>query len=481
MKNRFDVIIVGAGPVGLWVACEVKLAGIDVAVIERRAGPTAQSRALTIHGRSLELFALRGIADRLLKTGRPIPTGHYAVLDTRLDFSPFDTRFPYTLFIPQAVTEAKLEERAMELGVTVRRGVEVKAIGDRGDHVRIATEGEEFVAEYVVGADGARSIVRQQASIAYEGPEARNTMLLGDVVLDNPPSAPVVSVTNERGLVMLAPLGDGKHHRIVMVDPEQTHVPRTEPVTLDQLAKPAARIAGQDFAMRDPIWMSRFTDETHLASTYNKGRVLLAGDAAHIHAPMGGQGMNVGLQDAMNLGWKLAAVVKGEAPTVLLDTYTAERRPVGEALYANTLAQAGLVTRFDANTLALRATLNDLLTIPAVNRRLAGELSGFDVAYGSEAKEALFSSKLAEGVRIPDIDISVEEGSSTIYSLLREGNWLHVEFDAGSRADAPDWLSKERIRFVSARVVGHPAFTGLKALLVRPDGYVSSVLRGSEA
>ncbi|MBS7707859.1 FAD-dependent monooxygenase [Chelatococcus asaccharovorans] len=475
MKNRLDVIVVGAGPVGLWIGCELKLAGIDVAVIERRCEPTTQSRALTIHGRSLEVFALRGIADRLLATGRQIPTGHYAVLDTRLDFSPFDTRFPYTLFMPQAVTEAKLEEHALELGVDLRRSVSVQAVADKGDRIHVATDIGELIADYVVGADGARSIVREQASIAYEGHDARNTLMLGDVVLDAPPSAPVVSVTNEHGLVMVAPLGDGKHHRIVMVDPEQMHVPRTEPVTLDQLATPAARIAGQQFGPRDPIWMSRFTDETRLASTYNKGRILLAGDAAHIHAPMGGQGMNVGLQDAMNLGWKLAAVVKGEAPASLLDTYTAERRPVGEALYANTLAQIGLVTRFDPATLALRATLNDLLRIPAVNRRLAGELSGFDVAYGREATEALSAGRLAEGVRIPDIDVIVNETMSAIYSLLAEGNWLHIAFEAGAQAGAPDWLRCERIRSVTARPVDHAAFRGLRAVLVRPDGYVSSI------
>lgn len=474
MKNRFDVIVAGAGPVGLWIGCELKLAGIDVAVIERRSEPTAQSRALTIHGRSLEVFALRGIADRLLSTGRPIPTGHYAVLDTRLDFSPFDTRFPYTLFVPQAVTEAKLEEHALELGVDLRRGVSVQGVEDKGDQVHVATDTGELIADYVVGADGARSIVREQARIAYEGHDARNTLMLGDVVLGAPPAAPVVSVTNERGLVMMAPLGDGKHHRIVMVDPEQMHVPRSEPVTLDQLAKPVAHITGQEFEPRDPIWMSRFTDETRLAATYNKGRILLAGDAAHIHAPMGGQGMNTGLQDAMNLGWKLAAVVKGEAPATMLDSYTAERRPVGEALYANTLAQVGLVTRFDPATLALRATLNDLLGIPAVNRRLAGELSGFDVAYGSDAKAALSAGRLAEGVRIPDVDITVNETTSPIYSLLAKGNWLHIAFDAGVEASSPDWLRREQIRFVTAKPFDHAAFIGLRAVLVRPDGYVSS-------
>lgn len=476
MKTRFDVIVVGGGPVGLWLASELKLAGIEVAVIERRSEPAAQSRALTIHGRSLEIFALRGIADRLLSAGKPIPTGHYAVLDTRLDFSHFDTRFPYTLFIPQAVTEAKLEEHALELGVDVRRELRVTSVEDRGDRVVVATERGTFVADYVVGADGGRSLVREQTGIAYEGHDARNTLLLGDVVLGAPPPTPVLSVTNERGLVMIAPLGDGKHHRIVMVDPEQMHVPKSEPLTLDQLASAAARITGQDFKPHAPIWLSRFTDETRLAATYNKGRILLAGDAAHIHAPMGGQGMNVGLQDAMNLGWKLAAVIKKEAPPSILDTYTAERRPVGEMLYANTLAQVGLVTRFDPATLALRATLNNLLGISAVNRRLAGELSGFDVAYGLEGKKAVSNGTLAAGVRIPDVDVLVDGKMSALYGFLKQGNWLHMEIESAARASGPDWLRDDQIRFVTATPVQHDAFRGLRAVLVRPDGYISSIL-----
>ena len=476
MKMNYDVVVVGAGPVGLWLACELKLAGVDVAVIERRRERTAQSRALTIHGRSLEVFALRGIADRFLSKGKPIPTGHYAALDTRLNFSTFDTRFPYTLFIPQAVTEARLEERALELGVTVLRGITVTGIRDDGSRVHISTDGGEFSGSYVVGADGARSVVREHAGISYEGAEARNSLMLADVVLALPPAKPVVSATNKHGSVMIAPLGDGKHHRIVLVDPQRTHVPRTEPVTLQEVAGPTARIVGEDYQPREPIWLSRFADETRLAGTYRKGRILLAGDAAHIHAPMGGQGMNVGLQDALNLGWKLAAVVKGEAPDKLLDTYDEERRPIGQILYTNTLAQVGLVTRFDPATLALRETLNDLLKIPAVNHRLAGELSGFDVAYGADAKAALTAGQLAAGVRVPDIELVGRDGGPmSLYSLLVEGRWLHISFKPGASVSGPEWLRSSSVQSMAVAPSGHAALRGVRALLVRPDGYVAAV------
>jgi 2-polyprenyl-6-methoxyphenol hydroxylase-like FAD-dependent oxidoreductase len=476
MKLNYDVVIVGAGPVGLWLACELKLAGVNVAVVERRTERTAQSRALTIHGRSLEVFALRGLADRFLSTGKPIPTGHYGVLDTRLDFSPFDTRFPYALFIPQAVTEERLEERATELGVVIVRGVAATGILEDGNRVHISTDSGEYSASYVVGADGARSIVREQAGISYEGAKARNSLMLADVVLALPPAKPVVSATNEHGSVMIAPLGDGKHHRIVLVDPRRTHVPRTEPVTLDEVAGPTARIIGEDYQPRDPIWLSRFADETRLAGTYRKGRILLAGDAAHIHAPMGGQGMNVGLQDALNLGWKLAAVVKGEAPDKLLDTYDEERRPIGKILYTNTLAQVGLVTRFDPATLALRETLNELLKMPLVNHRLAGELSSFDVAYGTDAKAAVPAGRLAAGVRVPDIELVGKDGVfMSLYSQMGEGRWLHLSFKPGASVSGPDWLQSSLVKSVAAVPSGHTALRGVRALLVRPDGYVAAV------
>ncbi|MFI0842622.1 FAD-dependent monooxygenase [Mesorhizobium sp. IMUNJ 23232] len=478
MKKTYEVIVAGAGPSGLWLACELRLAGVDVAVIERRAERSRQSRALTMHGRSLEIFALRGLADRFLATGKPIPTGHYAALDTRLDFSPFETSFPYTLFIPQAATEERLETRAAELGVDILRGTAVTGIEDCGDHVLVSTDGGACSALYVVGADGARSLVREQTGIAFEGVAARNTMMLADVVLGVPPARPVVSVTDENGSVMIAPLGDGVHHRIVLVDPERMHVPRSEPVTLEEVATAAERILGIDCQPGDPIWLSRFTDETRLASAYRKGRVMLVGDAAHIHAPMGGQGMNVGIQDAMNLGWKLAAVVRGRAPEILLDSYEAERRPVGQTLYANTLAQAGLVTRFDPATLALRATLNDLLAIPAANRRLAGELSGFDLAYGAWMATTRASGHLAAGGRVPDVSLTTTgERERNLYRLLEAGDWLHLAFDAGAEAPSPAWLDANAVRSVSATPKDDGIFAGVRAALVRPDGYAAAVAR----
>ncbi|MEQ1952299.1 FAD-dependent monooxygenase [Mesorhizobium yinganensis] len=478
MKKTYEVIVAGAGPAGLWLACELRLAGVDVAVMERRTERSAQSRALTVHGRSLEIFALRGLADRFVAAGKPIPTGHYAVLDTRLDFSPFETSFPYTLFIPQAATEERLEMRAAELGVDILRGTAVAGVEDLGDHVRVSAGGETFTSLYVVGADGARSLVREQAAIAFDGFAARNTMMLADVVLGMPPARPVVSVTDENGSVMLAPLGDGIHHRIVLVDPRRMHVPRSEPVTLEEVADAAQRILGLDCQPRDPIWLSRFTDETRLASAYRKGRVMLVGDAAHIHAPMGGQGMNVGIQDAMNLGWKLAAVVRGSAPETLLDSYEEERRPVGQTLYANTLAQAGLVTRFDPATLALRATLNDLLAIPAANRRMAGELSGFDLAYGPEAAAVRTDGRLAAGARVPDTVLAIHgKEEKNLYGLLEAGNWLHLAFDAGAEAPPPAWLDANAVRFVSAAPKHDGIFAGVRAALVRPDGYAAAVVR----
>jgi 2-polyprenyl-6-methoxyphenol hydroxylase-like FAD-dependent oxidoreductase len=385
MNDQFDVVVVGAGPVGLWLACELALAKVKVAVIERRHERVTQSRALAVHGRTLEMFALRGLADRFIARGRAIPAAHFGGLEAPLDFSVFETRFPFMLLLPQAVTEALLEERALELGAVIRRGHLVETIEAGADGVIVeGRSGEasfQLAARYVVGADGARSVVRRAAAIDFLGHDARLTMMLGDVALDAPPEKPMLIIVNEFGGMIVVSLGDGVHHRIVVVDRPVTEVGAAEPVLLAKLAAAAAHIAKTDLLPRDPIWLSRFTDETRLAEHYRKGRLLLAGDAAHIHAPMGGQGMNVGIQDAMNLGWKLASVVHGAAPEALLDSYELERRPVGETLRRNTLAQLALFCTFDPPTLALRRMLEDILRMPDVNRRLAEEASGFSVAY----------------------------------------------------------------------------------------------------
>ncbi|WP_411906702.1 FAD-dependent oxidoreductase [Rhizobium mayense] len=472
-----DVAVVGGGPVGLWVACELRLAGLETVVLERRSTPMAQSRALTMHGRTLELFAMRGVAERFLAEGRPIPTGHYAALDTRLDFSVFDTRYPFMLFLPQSRTEALIEDRARELGVEILRGHEVTGItGRERQDYRLSARHERgeasFHARAVIGADARRSIVRQTASIAFEGHDATLSIMMGDVCLRGLDGPPMRMVSNACGGVTIVPVGRDGATRVIVVDPERIHVPVGEPLTLGELASSARRILGEDIELCDPIWLSRFGDETRLATHYRSGRMFLAGDAAHLHLPAGGQGMNVGLQDAMNLGWKLAAVLNGTAPEALLDTYEKERRPVGAQLARNTEAQGALMTHFDPSHLALRAEMSELLRMPDVNRRLAGVLSGFDLQY---PPVGLFTGEAGAGQRLPDRDVILADGTATsLYRLLTPGTWLHLSCEGGVQTTLPGWLPTEAVRFAVTRgtkleVSGREAH----AVLIRPDGYTA--------
>jgi 2-polyprenyl-6-methoxyphenol hydroxylase-like FAD-dependent oxidoreductase len=486
MRDDFDVVIVGGGPVGLWLACELALAKVEVAVLERRTERVAQSRALAIHGRTLEVFALRGLADRFLSRGRSIPTAHFGALETRLDFSVLDSRFPFVHLLPQATTEELLEARALELGAGVRRGYVVETVEPREDGVVIAGWNGDapfrLSAGYVVGADGARSIVRRAAGIDFPGHPAQHTMMLGDLVLDAPPPLPMSTIVNEAGGMLVVQLGDGVHHRIVVVDPPATPLVTSGPPSLAELAAAATRVAGVDYRLRDPTWLSRFTDETRLAEHYRKGRILLAGDAAHIHAPMGGQGMNVGIQDAMNLGWKLANVVRGAAPEALLDSYERERWPVGEALRRNTLAQLALFSTFDASTLALRHTLEDILKLPEVNRRLAEEVSGFGVAYpeplippnpGWEHRRGV------SGQRLPDMELALRDGSrTTLYRLLETGRWVRLQF-APDEAGASQAFAVTNVNLAPG--VNDGPLADFASVLVRPDGYLAHVLPAAGA
>lgn len=292
MVEVIEVAVVGGGPTGLLLACELALAGVRVRLFERRTTPVRESRALTMHPRSLEVLALRGLEERFLSRGKPLPTGHFALLDTRLDFSVLDTRFQFTLFIPQALTESLLEERARELGVDLRRGHAVESLRQDAEGVEVtgSTEGQPFRcrARYVVGADGARSAVRQLAGIGFPGTDTTRTSMLGDVTLDAPPAVPFLAVNTTRGNAVIVPLGPGLH-RAIVTDVEREATPLKEPVTLDELRASLTRIAGSDFGMREPRWLSRFGNETRLAETYRAGRVLLAGDAAHMHYPAGGR------------------------------------------------------------------------------------------------------------------------------------------------------------------------------------------------
>ena len=405
-----DVVIVGAGPTGLWLAGELRLGGASVTVIEAREDRDPNSKALTIHPRTVEIFDCRGVAEPFLAEALRIPNGHFGGLPDRMDFSVLDTPHPFTLALLQARTEELLEAHAERMGATIRRGCE--AVGLAGNGVVLA-DGTVVEARYVVGCDGARSTIRTAAGIDFPGTEATTWGWLGDVVLDSPPARGFANIAGPDGGLMIVPLPGGIH-RLVGGDPSTDRPEWPGELTFDELRATVRRIAGTDFGMRDPVWLSRFGNATRQAAAYRKDNVLLAGDAAHMHFPTGGVGMNVGIQDAHNLGWKLAAVVAGRADEALLDTYHEERHPVGADLLEHTRAQTALIAAYSPEGQALRAVLSGLIaTAPDLSRELAERLSGLNVAY-------------ATGKRIRNLDFP---DGSTLFERLRTGE--HVKTEAG--------------------------------------------------
>ncbi|TDD61046.1 FAD-dependent oxidoreductase [Kribbella antibiotica] len=405
-----DVVVVGAGPVGLWLAAELRLGGASVTVLEARRERDPHSKALTIHPRVLEILDCRGSADPFLAEGLRIPSGHFAALPDRLDFSVLETPYPFTLALLQARTEELFEARALELGAVVRRGCQVAGLTDDGVEL---TDGSVVTGRFVVGCDGARSTIRTAAGIAFPGTDTSTWGWLGDVVLDAPPANGIASFAGLDGGLMIVPLPGGVH-RLVGGDPQTDQPQWPGELTLDELRATVRRIAGTDFGMRDPIWLSRFGNASRQAATYRAGNVLLAGDAAHRHFPAGGVGMNVGIQDAHNLGWKLAAVVTGRADDALLDTYHAERHPIGAELLDHTGAQTSLFNAYTSDLQAMRAVLSNLIaTVPDLSRELAERLSGLSVTY-------------ATGKRVPNHTLPSGE---TLFDSLRTGR--HVPTEAG--------------------------------------------------
>jgi 2-polyprenyl-6-methoxyphenol hydroxylase-like FAD-dependent oxidoreductase len=405
-----DVVIVGAGPTGLWLAGELRLGGASVVVLETRPRRDENSKALTIHPRTIEILDCRGVVEPFLMEGIRIPNGHFGGLSDRMDFSVLDTPHPFTLALPQARTEELFEQRATDLGATVRRGRQVVGLTPEG--VELA-DGEIVEGRYVVGCDGTRSTVREAAGIDFPGTDATTWGWLGDVVLDAPPERGFASVTGPDGGLMVVLLPGGVH-RIVGGDPASNRPDWPGDLTLDELRATVKTIAGTDFGMRDPKWLSRFGNATRQATAYRSGTVLLAGDAAHMHFPTGGVGMNVGIQDAHNLGWKLAAVVAGRADDALLDTYHSERHPVGADLLRHTRAQTALMTAYSPEGQALRAVVSGLIaSAPDMSKVLAERLSGLDVAY-------------ATGRRVRDQELP---DGGTLFARLRGGG--HVRTGAG--------------------------------------------------
>ena len=469
-----DLVIAGAGPTGLMLACELRLAGADVVVAERLPRRSGESRAGGIHSRTLEVLDQRGVLDRFLAEGELQPVGHFSGL--YLDFDESESRHPYPLMILQSAIERLLEEWAAELGVRVRRSCEVSGIRQDEDGVTVELTAADAApatlrARYLVGCDGGRSTVRKLAGIAFPGTEATMTALIGDVELPDLPEDYV--------WVRRTPVGDYSAiafepgwHRVITSEFDRV-ADRDEPVTFEQLRESLVRVAGSDFGMRNPRWVSRFNDAARQAARYREGRVLLAGDAAHIHFPAGGQGLNMGVQDAVNLGWKLASVVRGQAPESLLDSYHAERHPVAERVLHNTRAQSALI-RPGPQTDALREVFGALMVFDDVNQYLRHLLTALDIRYPLDGDHPLV------GRRVPDADLQASDGTTRVHELLHTARpvLLDLRGDAEVTAAAKGWA--DRVDLVEARSEDEhwpvPAVgdvTAPAALLIRPDGHVA--------
>ena len=447
-----DVIVVGAGPTGLMLACELAMRGIAVRLLERRAETPNITRAFAVHARTLELLDSRGMAEELLPRGVPI----YEVAPAPgavLDLTKLESRYPMLLIAPQSATERVLEARAKQLGVQFSWGVEVVGLTQDADGVTVDLgDGTALRTKFVVGCDGAHSAVRRLVGVDFVGSQYETHILLADVKMPNPPEEGLFARTNAEGIVLVVPFGDG-WFRAIAWDRLREQAPLDEPVTEAEIRSAFARIAGEDFGMTEMRWSSRFLSERRQARRYRVDRVFLAGDAAHVHSPLGGQGMNTGIGDAMNLGWKLAEAVRGTAPAGLLDSYQAERHPVGTRVLRLTDAFNKLVLGTSAFRRAFRrVAVTAILALPAGRRTMGGLLSGIGIKYARPR-----GAHRLVGTRMPDVDC----GRQRLFELLRTGRFVLIT-TAPVDVDLPG---------VACGVHGDPSLPA--AILVRPDGYVA--------
>ncbi|QYC42013.1 Pentachlorophenol 4-monooxygenase [Nonomuraea coxensis DSM 45129] len=452
----FDVIIAGCGPTGATLAAELRLHDVRVLVLEKETEPKSFVRIVSLHVRSLELMAMRGLLDRLLPHGRRRPAAGVFAGIAKPAPKGLDSAYAYLLGMPQPVVERLLEERATELGAQVRRGRAVTGLDQDDEGVTVELAGGERVrARYLVGCDGGRSTVRKLLGVGFPGEPSRNDTLMGEMEVGVPQeeiAARTAELRETHQRFWLRPFGGGVYS--VVVPAEEVLSDRAEPPTLEEFRRQLRALAGTDFGVHSPRWLSRFGDATRLAERYRAGRVLLAGDAAHIHPPIGGQGLNLGVQDAFNLGWKLAAQIRGWAPDTLLDTYQAERRPVAEDVLDNTRAQTEL-TSAEPGARAVRRLVAELMDIDEVNRRLVGKIAAIDVRYDfGEGPDLL-------GRRLGDID--VKDGH--LYGLLRRGRGLVL--DRTGRLTAGGW--SDRVDHLADATAALDA----PCVLLRPDGHVA--------
>ena len=395
----FDVIVAGGGPTGMMLAGELRLHGVHVLVLEKEAEPSKVVRSLGLHARSIEVMDQRGLLDRFLALGTQHPVGGFAAISKPSPVR-LDTTHPYALGIPQTTTDRLLTEHAAEVGVEIRRGRELVGLGqdEHGVTVELA-DGTQLRSRYVVGCDGGRSTVRKLLGVGFPGEPSRVEILLGEMEVTAAPdtlAAVVAEVRETEKRFGVGPIGDGVHR--VVVPAEGVAEDRAAPPTLEEFRHQLQRFAGTDFGVHSPRWLSRFGDATRLAERYRMGRVLLAGDAAHVHPPTGGQGLNLGIQDAFNLGWKLAAEVNGWAPEGLLDSYHAERRPVAADVLDNTRAQMELLST-EPGPQAVRRLVSELTDFDDGNRYLTEKIIAIGVRYDFGEGHELLGRRLRGGGR----------------------------------------------------------------------------------
>jgi 2-polyprenyl-6-methoxyphenol hydroxylase-like FAD-dependent oxidoreductase len=472
------VLIAGGGPTGMTLAAELALAGVDVAIVERRTSQEITgSRAGGLHARTIEVFDQRGIAERFLSQGQTVQALGFQMI--RLDISDFPTRHPHTLGLWQVHIERILADWIGELRVPIYRGREVMGFkqDDTGVDVELS-DGQSMRAEYLMGCDGGRSRVRKAAGIDFPGWDPTTSALIAEVEMTEQPKPGMrndaigvhgigkLNYEIRNGEVVFL---DGGPMR-VMVTEKQVGA-TTEP-TLRDLSEALIAVYGTDFGVHSPTALSRFTDMTRQAATYRDRRVLLAGDAAHVHSPDGGQGLNTGVQDAVNLGWKLAQVIKRTSPESLLDSYHAERHPVGARVLQITMAAVAL-RRPDERTKALRDMVSQLLSMDEPRKRIAAEMSGLGIRYDFGEGHPLL------GRRMPDLDLNTANGPLRVFALLHRARPVLINFGEPGALDITRWVG--RVQSIDAKYDGIWELPALgrvsapNAVLIRPDGYVAWV------
>jgi 2-polyprenyl-6-methoxyphenol hydroxylase-like FAD-dependent oxidoreductase len=454
----FDVIINGGGPTGMMLAAELRLHGLQVVVLERDAEPTTVVRSLGMHVRSIEVMDQRGLLARFLAQGTRYPVaGFFAAIPKPAP--ELDTAHGYVLGIPQPVTNRLLAEHAAALGADVRRGCELVGLSQDADGVAAElADGTRLRSRHLVGCDGGRSTVRKLLAVGFPGEPSRTETLLGELELTASPetvAAVVAKVRRSQLRFGVGPRVDGDVYRVV-VPSDGVAADRSVPPTLEEFRQQLRRYAGTDFGVHSPRWLSRFGDATRLAERYRVGRVLLAGDAAHVHPPMGGQGLNLGIQDAFNLGWKLAAEVRGWAPDGLLDTYEAERRPVAADVLDNTRAQAELMST-ESGARAVRRLVSELMDLEEVNRYLIEKITAIAIRYDLGDEHPLVGRRLR--------DVGLKRGR--LYELMHGGRGLLL--DQTGRLSVAGWADRvDHVVDVSEEL-------DVPAALLRPDGHVAWV------